>query len=511
MKRRIRIVSLLMALLLLGSTLAGCAAVSKPLNYFKNALEKTIDRRFGGEMVDVLLETLESGSVEIGFGGTDLVQTPLEAGNAKFWFDKEEKRITAAGALTVGGRSYDGRLYLTAEEAAVSSVAFLGSTDLGISFGTLSGDLQNSIFRNNSNTAFARPEIDEGTAADVIELRDGFFTIYDSIGDVLELSDELAEDFLEILTEYAPHSRYSEDGKIYIAVTVDNAVLSRALRDTRAAAVKDKAFCRELRELASVRDTVISVKTGIVVTEWSDKVENFIASDLSIEELCAKIDAMSPFTVQLNGVIGRTSGIIENATLSYTRENVQIFELSLELSRKDVNVLRLQYGDVTRVLSYRVLKDGFRYYDAELIYEKLPSTGENVLRITGTLSADKNEDKFAFSLTKGEETRVFEGSFDKKIDGFEVSVNTVTVNGAAHRFSLSLAIKTDDKAEPMPEYVNLATVSEARFEPIAARITQEMIAFRLAWGDHKITSRGVLSFFLNVVGMPEEIPPEPRA
>lgn len=508
MKRRIRIISLLLALLLLAGALAGCAAVSKPLNYFKSALEKTIDRRFGGEMVDVLLETLECGSVEIGFGGTDLAQTPIEAGNAKLWFDKEEKRITAAGDLTVGGKSYDGCLYLTDRELAVSSVAFLGSTDFGIDFATLSGDLQNSIFRNNSSTAFARPEIDEGTAADVIELRDNFFTIYDSLGDVLELSDELAEDFLAILTEYAPHSRYSEDGKIYIAATVDNAVLSRALRDTRSKAVSDKTFCRELRELASARDTVISVKTGTVVTEWSDKVESFIASDLSIEGLCAKIDAMSPFTVQLNGVVGRMSGIIENATLSYSRDSKQIFEFSLDLSQKDVNVLRLQYDGVTRVLSYRVLKNGLRYYDAELIYEMLPSTGENVLRVTGTLSADKSDDKFTLSFTKGEETRVFEGSFDKRIDGFEASVNTVKINGESRRFSLSLVVTTDDKAEPVPEYVNLAAVSEARFEPIAARITQEMIAFRMAWGNHKMTPHGALSFFLNVLGMPEEIPPE---
>ena len=508
MKRRIRIISLLLALLLLSGTLTGCAAVSKPLNYFKHALEKTLDRRFGGELIDVLLETLEGGSVEIGFGGTDLAQTPIEAGNAKFWFDKEERSIAADGALTVGGKSYDGRLYLTAEEMAVSSVAFLGSTDFGISFSTLSGDLQNSIFRNNSNTAFARPEIDEGTGEDVIELRDSFFTVYDSLGDILELSDELTEDFLAILTEYAPNSRYSEDGRIHVAVTVDNAVLSRTLRDTRAAAVKDKAFCRKLRELASARDTVISVKTGTVVTEWSDKAEQFIASDLSIEELCAKIDGMPPFTVQLNGAIGRMSGIIENATLSYIRDNTKIFEFSLDLSQKDLNILRLQYGGASRVLSYRVLKDGLRYYDAELIYEKLPATGENVFRVTGTLSADKSEDKFVFSLTKGEENRVFEGGFDKKIDGFEVSVHTVKINGEAHRFSLSLAMKTDDKAEPMPEYVNIATVSEARFEPIAARITQETTAFRLAWGDHKITFHGALVFFLNVVGIPEEIPLE---
>ncbi|MBO5354578.1 MAG: hypothetical protein J6B09_00750 [Clostridia bacterium] len=511
MKRRIRMISLFLALLLLGSTLAGCAAVSKPLNYFKNALEKTIDRRFGGEMIDIFLEVLEGGSVELDFGGTDLVQTPLEKGNAKLWFDQEEKRVTASGALTVGGKSYDGCLYLTAEEMAVSSVAFLGSTDLGINFGTLSGDLQNSIFRNNSNTAFSRPEVDESTAGDVVELRDSFFTVYGSIGDVLALSDELTDDFLAILTEYAPHSRYSEDGKIHIAVKVDNTALSRALRDTRTKAVKNKTFCRELRELAAVRDAVISVKTGTVVTEWSDKVESFIASDISIEELCAKIDAMPPFAVQMNGEIGRASGIIEKATLSYSCDNAKVFELSVDLSQKDVNVLRLQYGGVTRVLSYRVLKDGFRYYDAEILYEKLSSIGENVLRMSGTLSADKSEDKFVLSLNKGEDNRVFEGSFDKKIDGFEVSVDTVKINGEEHRFSLSLAIKTDDKAAPLPEYVNLATVSEARFEPIAARITQEMNTLRSAWGEHKITARGMLTFFLNVIGMPEEIPPEPRA
>ena len=510
MKRRIRIVSLLMALLLLGGTLAGCAAVSKPLNYFKRALEKTLDRRFGGEVIDVLLETVERGSVEVGFGGTDLASTPLEAGNVKLWFDSENSKLTAAGALTVGGKSYDGQLYLAEKEAAVSSVAFLGSTDFGVNFETLAGDLQNSIFRNNSNTAFARPEIDEGTAQDVTELRDGFFTLYDSIGDVLELSNELAEDFLQILTEYAPHSRYSEDGKIHISATVNNSVLSRALRDTRAKAVKDKAFCRELREIADVRDTVISVKTGTVVTEWSDRVERFIASDISIEELCAKIDAMSVFTVQLDGAVGRMSGVIENATLTYSRDNAQIFQFSLDLSQKDTNVLRLQYGDVTRVLTYRVLKNGLRYYNAEMVYEKLLPTGESVLRVTGVLSADKKEDKFTFSLAKGEESRVFEGSFDKKIDGFELAVETVKVNGEPHRFSLSVVVKTDDKAEAMPEYVNLATVSEARFEPIADRIKQQLDAFRTAWGDHKITPHGTLAFFLNVVGLPEEIPPAPQ-
>ena len=265
MKRGIRFLSLLLALLLLGGTLVGCAAVTKPLNYVKKSLEKTIDRRFGGEVFEVLLEALESGSIEVGFGGTDLAVTPLEAASAKVWFDREGQQLTASGSVTVGGKLYDGDIYLTTEQMALSSVAFFGSTDFGVHFGTLASDLENSIFRNNSRTDFARPEVDEGTAADVNKLKNSLFTLYGSVGDLLELSDELAEDFLKILTEYAPHSRYADNGRIHISATVDNAVLSRALRDTRAKAVKDKAFCRELREIAATRDTVTSVK----MVPWS--------------------------------------------------------------------------------------------------------------------------------------------------------------------------------------------------------------------------------------------------
>ena len=120
--------------------------------------------------------------------------------------------------------------------------------------------------------------------------------------------------------------------------------------------------------------------------------------------------------------------------------------------------------------------------------------------------ADRKSDAFTLTLQKGDQTRVLEGGFDKKIDGFEVSVNTVTVNGEARRFSVSLAVKTDDKAEKMPVYVNLVTVTEAQFDPIAERATAARDAWKAAWDGTELSTRAVLSYFLTVAGVEEEIP-----
>ena len=512
MKRGIRLLALLLALLLLGGSLAGCASSTRPLNYFKKALFKTLERRFGGDMGEILLETLETGSVELTYGGTDLAQTPLENARLKVWFHEEGKQISAVGALGVGGKTYDGKVFLTDERVVVSSEALLGSTDFGLDFATLHQDMANSIFRNNSNTAFARPEIGDGAAGDIITLKNSFFTYYESFSDVLELSDEVADEFLRVLTEYAPHSKYSADGAWHLELTVENVHLSRALRETRANVVGDRDFCRELRELAKTRDAVASVRQGTVVTEWTNKVENFIASPLGFEDLCAKIDALPAFRLQLNGVVGRWSGVIQRADVSFGYVGgEQVFAFSADLTDDSTNVLSLTRGGDTRTLTYRVNEDGMRYYKAELTYEKKAADGTQTLHIAGKLDADRKTDSFTLALSKGEKTRVFAGSFDKDPDGFYVSVSGVTVNGEAHSFSMGLTVKVTDKAEAMPVYENLATVTEHRFQPIATRMKNSVQEFRTAWGGEAPTWRTALSFLLTVSGAEEEIASIPPA
>ncbi len=510
MRLHLRLGAFLLALVLLGSSLVGCAATVKPLNYVKDVLKKTIEKRFGGQVLEALLETLEGGSLTLGYGGTDLYDTPLESGEAKVYFDRAGQRVSATGKMVVEGKEYDGKLFFTDDELVMCSTAFFGSTDLGVSFDTLKKDFQGSIFGNHSGNKYSRPEIGTDAAEEAIALKDGLFSFYDSIDQLLSLSDEMADEFLSILTDYAPHTRYAEKGTIYISATVDNTVFSRTLRDLRARMVKDKAFCREARELAALKDRFASIKSGIEETVWSDKVEEFIASDIGMNELCNRIDASPAFTVALDCAVDRSARVLEWGTLRYTVEEAQIFAFHVDLTDDSTNVLSLTKDGAVRTLLYRVEKDGFSRYDAVLDYKKSLETGEELLHVTGTLAADRKTDAFTLTLQRGEKTRVFEGSFDKKIDGFEVSVNTVTVNGEARRFAMSLAVKTDDKAEQSPAYTNLVTITEAQMDPIAQRATAARDALKAAWGETELDLHAVLSYLLTVAGVPEEIPPLPE-
>lgn len=508
MRAVLRVASFLLALVLLCSSFAGCAATVKPLNYVKDVLEKTVEKRFGGELFSVLSEALESGSVAIRYGGTDLYDTPLESGEITMYFDGDGQSLAAIGSATVGGKAYDGKLFFNAEELVLCSTAFFGSTDLGVNFSTLKNDLSNSIFSNNSTgSKYSRPEIGSDAADDAVALKDSLLSLYDSLGDLLELSDDVSDEFLSILTEYAPHSRYAEKGTIYITATVDNTVLSRALRDTRAVVIKDSDFRREARELAAIRDRLASVKSGLEVTDSSDKLEEFIASDIGVNELCNRIDAAPDFEFKLECAIDRSARMMETFNISYTVAENRMFSFAADLTDDNTNILSLAAGGAVRTLVYRVTKNGLNRYGAEMSYQKLLETGEEVLLITGTLQADRKKDAFTLTLQKGDQTRVLEGGFDKKIDGFEASVNTVAVNGEVRKFSFSLAVKTYDKAEKSPEYVNLVAIAvPQQFDPIAERATAAKNEWKTAWADTEVSIRTVLSHFLTVVGAEEEIP-----
>ena len=306
-----------------------------------------------------------------------------------------------------------------------------------------------------------------------------------------------------------PHSRYAEKGTIYITATVDNTVLSRTLRDLRTRMIKNKKLCRELRELAALKDRIASIQSGITETEWSDKVEEFIASDIGVNELCNKIDAAPAFTVKLDCAVDRTARVLESGTLTYTVEGEQIMAFHADLTDNSTNVLSLTYGGAVRTLTYRVEKNGLNRYAATLDYQKRNDAGEELIHVTGELAADRKADEFTLTLCRGEETRTFSGYFDKKIDGFEVSVNTATVNGEERRFAASLAVRVGDKAESSPDCTNLVTITEAQLDPIAERAVAARDAFKAAWGDTKLDVYEALACFLTVAGVPEEIPTRP--
>ena len=512
MRSRNRILCLLLAFVLVALPLAGCASTNKPLNYLKQALENTLQDRFGGETLATLAEALNGGMVQLRYdGGTaPLLQTPLRAADVTLWSDRDAQSLSAAGSVAVGNRTYDGKLFLDRDSLVVSSDALLGSTDLGIDFNTLTEDLKNSIFRNNSGTEYMIPWLGGNAAADITTLRDGFFTVFGSAEEWLLLADETAELFLECLLENLSGEWYSKDGRVIIKIEITNGILSRSLRDLHEAVVEDGAFCRELRRIAATRDAVESALagSGIKTSEWTVFVEDLLESKAVINDWCDYIDNKLPsFSLKLDAAVRSAKDIIETAEVQLKVDNAHVFTVGLDLSADDTNVIRLERDGVQRTLTYRVVEDGLSAYCAKIIYEKKDAiTGQAPLCVMGELNADRMEDFYELILVEGKETRRFVGSFDKKIDGFSFSVDEAFVNGEARGFSLSLLVDVDASPEAAPEDCkNFFNLSHGEYKPIHARATAALETLKGDWGNAPLTPIPWIDLLLQAAGIKESI------
>lgn len=507
MKKSIRMLALFLALLLSFSALVGCSPARKPLTYLKSAIEKTVDRRFGGELLEAIGNALGSGSISLKFGGTDLFETVADSAELTASFDADDKKMTLFASLTENGEKFDGKLYLTDDVLVLSSAAFLGSNTIGLNFNTLSGDIQNSIFRNDSGTVFASPDIGAGTAEALRMQKDGFFSLLEDLDDIGDLGDEIFELFLLKLAEASPNSVYSKSGRIHISLEVNNTTLSSALRDTRAAIVKDRGICRELRGYVKVLDAIESAKSGVTTTYRADELEAFLGSNAGLESACALIDGATPFSFSIDAVIKRSSRVVEALTLSLSRGEAEVFAFSADLTDKDTNILVLTVGGIRRELTYRVVKDGLFKYEAEICYRKAQTTGEELFLRNASISSNTRTDSFTLSLDTATGRRVYTGSFDEGLDSYTASINGVTVDGVTHRFSLSFAVSEREKVEKPPEYVNIFTISEDHFATISPRIKERREALA-AWSEETGASwYSVLEAAFATLGIADDVPP----
>lgn len=493
MKYTVRFLSLFLAMCLLVVPLVGCAPKRRPLNYLKSAIERSLQRSLGGEAYALLLEALEGGCVSVSLRGNEALGGVCAAA-ATVYFDGDGQKIAADGVLTVGDKSYDAQLWASPKNVVASSSAFLGSTTLGLDLGTLEADLAHSIFRNDSGTAYATPEIGEGSAKAVLTLVQGFFSLYTSLEDIGELADEHAEVFLKKLTEHARHTRYAEDGRHYIYLAVDNSMLSRALRDTWAVAVKDKALCRRLREVAATRDAMLSAREGVVYTEWTTEVENWLKNDAELEALCAKIDGAPAFLLEMNATVKKLTGTVELLSISYQQEGERT-AFSLDLSEKDVLSLSFERGGVGHKFTYKTVKDGWRNYEADLTYTKTDEHGA-AHTLVGDVSLDKKQDAFTLTLSQNERTRVLSGEFCLDGDELLLSVDRVSEGERVYPYSLKVSVLGNEKMPETPPYVNLATVTEQRIDPVAKRAREAREALRGSFDKTAFTGRAVANVLL---------------
>ncbi|MBQ3483629.1 MAG: hypothetical protein IJA78_05575 [Clostridia bacterium] len=501
MKIRNRALALFLLFALLLPLLAGCASVKRPLAYLKNSIEKTLDHRFGGFFTDLLADALQEGSIALSFGGTDAVNAPLDAFDAKLYFTPNREELFATGSVTLEGTAYDADLWLDEDRAVLSSDALLGSVNFGVEFESLEKDLENSVFRNNSGTAYASPSIDGSTAGAIRDWKSGLFRLLGSAEDCAAEYDYAIETFLKILTEYAPNTRYSENGRYYFSIKVENNHLARALRDTHATLTADRSFCRELRALAQTRDKMQTAKSGVLSTEHTDKVNYWLDGTGEIEALCTGIDNAAPFVLEIGARVRRLNGVLETANLSYKTEGNETFALALDLTDPDAAHGTLLYKGVRYAADYTITTDKWRAFAAEVHFARANADGSGAARWSGRLSVNKRERTFSFASACGDLNRTFTGSYQKKMSSFTLTVDGLIENAVAKRFLLSLTVKAEDRIPELPDYTNLFAANEDRVAAVAPRFTAARDQFCAAWQRAAITKYTPLYFVEDLMGI----------
>ena len=493
MKYIIRLLSFLLAVLLLVLPLGGCAYKRRPLAYLKSSLERTLKQSVAGEAISLLFEALDGGSLALSLRGENTLGG-ASALDATLYFNEEDAKIMSDTVLSVGEKRYDAQLWFSREDAVLTSTAFLGSTTLGASFETLKEDIAHSIFRNNSGTAYAVPAINESSAAAMLAWVDGFYTLFGSLEEMPDLFDKYVDVFLKYLTQYANYTRYTESGRVKIYLSVDNSMLSRALRDTWAKAVKDKALTRRVRELAKTRDAMQSAIDGVVSTAWSDKVEAWLRSDIELEALCAKLDAATPFTFELNATVKKLTGKLLYVDFTH-KVGDKSTAFSLDLLREDALEVSLLLNGVKRSLSVHTGASNWRTEVADFTYHT--DRGEAAPEVlAGEFRLDKKSDTFTLTFGKDGVSKTVEGSFLCKGDALDLSVDRVKTGESETDFHFSLSVKEKAGMPAAPQYVNLPTVTEQRIDPVAKRAKEAYTAFLAELDQSAFTWQGVLAYLL---------------
>ena len=506
MKRNLKILSFLMALLLLLSTLGGCTGYVDPLGYLKDATVKTFKEALAGEVLALLLDVADQGMIAVEFGGTDLVQNLPDMAELKLWLDAEERKLAASGKMSLAGEQYDLSAYLTENEMAVVSASFLGSNTLGVDFLTLQDDLKTSIFSNNSGTVFANPTVSAASADRVEEIKKSFFKMITYQERTLDFVDGIVDVFLDELTEYAENSRYKEDGYTHIAVSINNDALARTLRATRAALVERRFFRDYLTDVSELLDSMISAATGVASTEYTAKAKYFLANEADIDALCLRIDNAEPFTLQLKAAVKSFGMELTDVSVSFTQSNVTRLSAALHMEQDEICV-DLTLDGVARKLTYEVKEEGFRTYRAALSYQL--SAADTSAEIKGELLANRRDETYTLTLEKGNETRVFGGKYCFENDEMMLSVDTASVNGESKRISLKISAAADEAVPAMPAYVNVVKMDVTRFTPIHERATGTYERLTADWRANGLTFYGAIGDLLTAIALPEEIPTKP--
>ena len=507
MKKILRLVALLLLISLFVTPMASCTSVRHPLRYLKKATERTLDDSTVGQIMQVLADTVDGGSLSFSFRGAE---NGFSAAEGTFYFSPNADSLSAVGSVTLGDKTYDGACFLNEKEFVFRSTAFLGSSVYGIPFDTLEKDIAASIFRNNSGTPYADPDVDDGTAGDIRSFVSSFFALYAAAGEMKSTADDTLNLFLAALEARANTVYYRKDGRIYMEVTADNGAISGALRDTRNQLVNNRKFCRKLREWAKNYDEMLSALNREVSDTYTHKVEYFLTNDTELEKLCTAIDLAPAFTVGVNATVRNLTRKAEKLSVGLYREGTAVWEFAFDVSAKDAATLSVTAAAVTRKLTLTGIEKNRKTFSMNYELSCRTALGETNTA-SGALSWDRKTENYSLTIIRGDVTRTVEGAFSLSGKHWALSADRVKIGEEEFPCGLSIEATVGAKAPETPEYINFFAVDGTRFSLTADILEPQKEQFKADMERLSPTLSGTLESIWRMFGLDGILPTIPKA
>ncbi len=506
MKNFRRALALLLLLLFCVVPLTACGSVRHPLRYVRAATERTLDDSVIGQLASVLDETVSGGSLSFSFRGAD---NGISAAEGTLWFSPDADRLAAVGKLTLGEKTYDASCYFDQNKLVCGSTAFFGSSVYGIPFATLEKDIAASIFRNNSGTPYANPEVDDATAGEIRGFAEAFFALYAAGGDLKDTADQVADVFLTALEERANTVYYRRNGRTVLEVTADNKAISGAIRETRSRLVADRKFCRNLREWAKQYDALCSAAKGEVTDVTLQKAEYFLTNETGVEKICTAIDLAPALRLSVNATVRNLTRKAEKLSVEVTLADARVWAVSFDLAAKDAASFSLTLGGSELRLSLTSLAKTRKTFGFDYELSAANDKDGRTL-ISGAFSLNRKTDAYTLTLTREAVTRTVEGSFALSGKGWRLSADRVKIGEEELACGLFVEAVPGAKMPETPEYTNLFAVDGTRFSLTAQILSPQKERFLQDFEELSPTPRGTLTAIFRMFGLDGILPSLPE-
>lgn len=416
--------------------------------------------------LDPVKAALDKGLFEISYSNDEI-------GNIsnRFYIDAEGKKLANITSAEIGGEKIDLGLYANDSKLAVSS-ALLGDSAYGLDFTTLSEDIKNSAVWDLLGVRYSEVESQFG---DLLDSLSGFSAKEEELKKDLE---DLKKDIKKILN------------KTEVSVSKDKVT------------VDDQEVKAILISYEFGKDTVNEI-AGLVIDWYADLVKNYTEAlpkgsvdiDLDPDDLKSglsdSLDEVDNLNFKLTFALNVKSAdimLFEGEMTGESDGEKAKAEVSVDFGKNpaksgaykaEVKLTSVDGEEITaKATVYRVNDDDT--FERNFTVEAEGDGEKHELGLK--FKHDKKSNDFSLSFNEDDNKAEITGTLEYSDSELSLVIAKAVIDGDETEIGVKLFVKAGEEAPAMPEFKNLATMSEDDYTALGESVQQNVLPILNALG-----------------------------